>query len=412
MVRFGSVMDSADRSANISIPELLCLVRAGRLFEIVQRLESGCNNCQIALDAPKRQNVLNEAVATGFHSMVEVLLDRAQWHPDHLATALTTALDLRRGDLARLLLDRGAPVSAVRFYEAAKPMDTALITRLVELGVPVHGPDGFADTVSSMAARPLFGWFRNNVSRYEGLEIEGCRALCKLVERGKKRGIALMKWAGADPMRKFPDLDYRLSSVDGDEYLTSAALEAARCAPLETFDLLKVSPQGGDLAELLYNAKWNEDAGVFDYLLSLVESRSDLNDKANGGSRVVDNFLSASWWWYYHSRETAEKQMALCVDRLERCFKLGANWIPDDDNAVKYVARCIYETTPEHAVRLVRLLRYSPGACDHEQLVKLCRLPKMRGWIGKVDAPLLKEMGLRPAIYKPPNRKRAAWGLV
>jgi hypothetical protein len=96
----------------------------------------------------RRSDVLAIAVASGFHSMVEVLA--AAW-PDSksLNKALQQAADMRRADLVWLLLEHGADMRAVFLWSVAGCYDKELMRYFLERCEIVGTETGLTDIVTA-----------------------------------------------------------------------------------------------------------------------------------------------------------------------------------------------------------------------------------------------------------------------
>jgi hypothetical protein len=94
---------------------LLALCRSGRLFEVQEWIRSG-KRIAMPKDSRSRsaaRNPLRIAMDAGFHSIVQVLLDAGAPTQDGTYDALNHAVDMRRIDLATLIVERGADVNRV-----------------------------------------------------------------------------------------------------------------------------------------------------------------------------------------------------------------------------------------------------------------------------------------------------------
>jgi hypothetical protein len=86
------------------IKELVRLCRTGRLHDVEKWIASGK---PVAGTVGKRKTLIQIAVETGFHSLVELIARHEQ------SQALADSLSLRRPDLVKLLLENGARITAV-----------------------------------------------------------------------------------------------------------------------------------------------------------------------------------------------------------------------------------------------------------------------------------------------------------
>jgi hypothetical protein len=115
------------RAASLEeLEPLLALCRTGKLFEVIEWVKQGKPvTLPDGIGAKGvHRNPLRIAMDRGFHSLVQVLLEAGE--PCRLGNynALEHAVDLRRPDLATMLVDHGARVADVS------------VRRVIEMGEP------------------------------------------------------------------------------------------------------------------------------------------------------------------------------------------------------------------------------------------------------------------------------------
>jgi len=88
------------------IEHLLDYIRKGRLFALQDWLKAG-KPVRAPGETDPGANVLRTAIATGFHSIVEVLLRAGGWSTTELADALDLARSQKRDDIADLIPQYG-----------------------------------------------------------------------------------------------------------------------------------------------------------------------------------------------------------------------------------------------------------------------------------------------------------------
>jgi len=85
------------------LEDLLDFIQKGKLFALQDWLKAGQDPSRPD-NAERGANVIQTAVTTGFHSIVEELLRAGGWSPTELADALDLARSHKRDDVADLIL--------------------------------------------------------------------------------------------------------------------------------------------------------------------------------------------------------------------------------------------------------------------------------------------------------------------
>jgi hypothetical protein len=119
------------------IQPLIKLCKAGRLFEVQDWIKSG-DPINLALPPEKgrhRKTPLEVAIESGFHSLVQVLLEAGADvdYPTHSPVA--HALMKRRLDLVKLLAKHGADIREVGMLPAFETWDPEIMEWFIEQGV-------------------------------------------------------------------------------------------------------------------------------------------------------------------------------------------------------------------------------------------------------------------------------------
>src|SRR6185369_2255273 len=104
------------------IKQVLDLVQRGQLFALQTWLTAG-KRIRTSEGSGKNLNLLEEAIRTGFHSMVEELLRAGGWSQAELADALDLARARKRYDIADLLVSHGAQAKQLSFQTCCKDLD-------------------------------------------------------------------------------------------------------------------------------------------------------------------------------------------------------------------------------------------------------------------------------------------------
>ena len=152
-----------------------------------------------------RRYLLEEAIRTGFHSIVEVVLRSSGWSAEDLAHSLEFARDRSRYDISELLETFGARGKELDFLTACEKLDLGTAERILRSGFDPNKENDFARVLSEVKAKPLIGFYKNHRAEFRVLDDQAAIALRIAVGNNQVRGAALLVWAGADPFRPAPD---------------------------------------------------------------------------------------------------------------------------------------------------------------------------------------------------------------
>jgi ankyrin repeat protein len=328
-----------------------------------------------------RRSPLGIAVQTGFHSLIELLL---QHESDQAAknAVLIEACQERQVGLVELALQHGADPRAVSFLDALLAWDRRVVSVLLDRGADVVKDYPFARAFQ-MRIRTALGCYldcrRQRPDLADVLQRQADMALRQACSDKNTKWVSLLLWLGADPRAKglaVDDVNDPDIANDPDAQ-RSALQEACICGHVEIVKRLKPDPASDDLSGLLRDASTFAKRDVIAYLLSLGASP---NDKPNGGSSALDGCLRALQWedsYHFHSNKVIPasnltKSRAVIRLLLER----GALWRPDA-RTITDVRKALYHIDPEVITEITDHLR-NHHACDDGVLHELLRTPKMQ----------------------------------
>jgi hypothetical protein len=118
------------------------LIKSGRLYSLKDWLEGDGQKSNLSV--PAWISLLEESIETGFHSMVELLLNARAWSAEELCDPLNRSLWNMRLDLTELLLTARASVAKVDFSDVCRTMNIELMKRFLRGGVDPSRQNGFA----------------------------------------------------------------------------------------------------------------------------------------------------------------------------------------------------------------------------------------------------------------------------
>ncbi|MEX0331495.1 MAG: hypothetical protein AB3N64_08750 [Puniceicoccaceae bacterium] len=335
----------------------------------------------------RAKSALEIAVRSGFHGMVEMLLEEAKWSDEDLNTSLYIAGTEERADLMNLLLDHGAPAECASPSDVLCTMDFELINRFMKLGMDLTEEDAFYDALDTKRARPLLRLYKANREKYPELEVQIAKALVSAVEKKKVKWAILLLWAGADPTLEVSLHHYGPLEKDG--WGTTAMEEAYQHADLEYIRALKLDRYPVNLDKILWYQSIDPKLDVIEDLLKEAKPQ-DLNTKANNSSAALESFVSYeqySWSHDWYPKEKAKRR----IKAIDMILKAGGRWDPDKDD-FRHDRSGLASNGKEHVVQVVRLLMYTPGAAPFEKIWELCRTPKLTDMIRTADMKLWWEL--------------------
>ena len=337
-----------DTAAN-EAKNLVAMCRAGRLHDIERWIADGKPlDTSAAIKRGRPRPLLEIAVETGFHSMVELI---AKNETDQSAkdTALGVAVSSRRLDLVELLHTNGAQIRAVPFADVLLTWEPTLIGFFVSHGADLQEGRPFAEAFAAKvrtALRPYLDCRRLYPELAAQLQEQLDCALRHFCGEGDMKWVSLLMWAGGNPRSKGPcwGKDY----TDDPECYTSGLEEAARAENLDVLKKLKPDPKTDDLSRILDGAAIWERREALEYLIQI---GANPNDKPNGGSSALDTALRHLGFARFHHLHSKQLKSKYDVSRGLECARQllahGATWNPSEAYDVNSLRRTLLECEPE-----------------------------------------------------------------
>lgn len=371
--------------------QLLRLCREGRLFELQAWVAAGRS---LSVPAHYRQTPMRVALNTGFHSLIEFLLQHEanQSAKDDL---LSQACWSGQRSVMQLALSHGASIGGVPFQNVIETWDRGIAQVFLEHGADPVTNAPFARAFKSRVKAAL-GIFldckRARPDLADALQLQADMALRQSCQDEDLKWVSLLMWLGANPRAKglaTDDLDSP-DALEDPEYQQSGLQIACRSKEPKILKRLKPDPAIDDLHELMAAAaSLITTPETVAYLVSL---GADVNDKSDGGSTVLDTCLRYFGWketvWepsyltYRHSTVPVS-QLGKSLDALRFLLEKGARWTPDD-RAIADTRRALYRVDGEGISAVVELLR-THHACDDNILTALVRTEKMRNILADTE---------------------------
>ncbi len=352
---------------------LLELCRTGRLYEVEEWIASG-KSLQVPVDYKK--TVLEVALETGFHSLVELIAE----HETDQATknaALWNAVARKRMDFVQLLLAHGADLKLVPFAEVLSSWDPKMIRFFLAEGADAVNGAPFAEAFGARirtAIGPFLEYKRQHPELAEKLQEQADCALRHFSREGNLKWVSLLLWVGANPRTRGPVLGEEYTNDP--ENFSTALEEASYAESVDILRRLKPEPGGDDLTALMRSAALLARKDTVEYLLRL---GANPNDKENGGSSALDSclthfgFESINPYRQQRSRYSVSRTLG-CIQALT---EHGAQWKPAGPKEVNWVRQSLYECEPAVTVEVLRLF-LEHNTCSHETIEALLRPPRMK----------------------------------
>jgi hypothetical protein len=361
---------------------LLALCASGRLYAVEAWIGSGRS-----LQVPRalRKTPLQVAFATGFHSLIELLLRHAP-NQQTKNEALREAVHRRRSDLIDLALTHGAAIEAVPFVDVLGTADKSVVSTFLSRGAdPVTGFP-FAHAFRELKAKTTLGMYLDSRRQYPELagklQEQADMALRQFCCDGNLKWVSLLLWAGADPRSSGPLLEHVEDEHAQDpETHTTAFDEACIWGHTEIRKKLNPDPTRDDLGALLEKAAYFARRDTMAHVLT---RGADANNKANGGSAALEACIRHLGWENIDSvlhRHGKNYQTPSCTvlrtrDAIRLLVEHGALWKPDASSLID-ARRILYKIEAQVTVELAGLLA-KHRACDDAVLRDFLRPPRMQ----------------------------------
>src|SRR5262249_15615748 len=154
-------------------------------------------------------NPLEVALDTGFHSLVELLVQNEP-NQDLKNEALLSSLSLRRLDFIKLLVSHGADPRSVPFIEVLQIWEPAIIRFFLDHGANFLQDSPFAVAFGEKIRTALRPWrecWDKHPELASHLQEQADRALRHFCFEEDLKWVSLLMWAGADPRSRGATLD-------------------------------------------------------------------------------------------------------------------------------------------------------------------------------------------------------------
>ena len=379
---------------------LIALCRGGRLYDIEKWIAAGKSlDVSAATKRGRQRSLLEIAVETGFHSLVE-LIAKHETSQSAKDAALADAVSSRRLDLVELLLANGAEIKSVPLADVLLSWEPKLIQFFLDHGAdPVTGrpfAEAFGAKVRT-ALRPFIEYKRAHPELATELQEQLDCALRHFCGEGDLKWVSLLTWAGGNARSRGPCLGKEYT--DDPECYTSGLEEACHAESPDVLRKLKPDPNQDDLPSLLHRAAISNRKAILEYLLDLGASP---NDRANGGSSALETALwhmsFARFDPFGSKRLRSKYQLSEALDCVRVLLEHGAIWNPEDAYHVNSLRKTLLECEPDVTIELLQMFR-KYNACPAERVHRLLGTPRMEEHLRSHASGLLRlgiNLGSRP----------------
>ena len=355
----------------------MALVRAGRLFDVQRWIAEGKRTVP---PKPYWFSPLRTAIETGFHSMVEILL-QAGIDQDEKNTLLNRVVWNSDFDLIQLLVDHGADVHSVDLGSVFFTGNPQIIGFFLDRGLDAVTDDPFAHALQH-PKRPLIGVYMRYREKIPELKHQIDLALRHHAREGNLKWVSLLLWAGANPYVRLPDI-----GADPDPQFDSTALEeAVRFGRQEVIDRIGIDTKKADLSRLLIEACQKGEWKGIEQLLNLGASPS-----GTGDCEPMDQLLWAFAWklnpFFGHR---SEFEIRSGFDTVLAFADRGGRWNPERPSLNRF-RRDLYKLDATWIERIaLGFLRHQ--VCSPEVIAALIGTPKMKEILGARHAACLASL--------------------
>jgi hypothetical protein len=376
------------------VKPLIELVRQGRLFDVQEWIAQG-KSVNAPATEPKKQRrhgPLEEAMNSGFHSMVLILVEAGanliEIGPNCWTRfcALTDAVTMKRLDLIDLLIFRGANINSVCMLTVYETWDPVIMRYFIDRGVHPAIENSLA-TALCWRIRTALGVCKQYKKQFPDIQEQMDVALRHHATKGNKKWVSLMLWAGADPYSVGPDE----VEIEQDTECYECALKIAVWKNLDwVFDMkqVKLHPDKASSKDIFDAVCYAKCITIFEKLLDA--GFADIQTQAEQTELISTIMRHMSYESYYVHQDYynpyPERRMRkplldteYCRDgvhKLKMLFDRGWVWKPSMDE-IKSFRRHVLKIDGKYFIEILEMAR-SYKLASYEMLNELTRTPTAR----------------------------------
>jgi hypothetical protein len=301
----------------------------------------------------------------------------------------------------RYLLEAGCPTDGITGMDLCLTHDLDLIRLGIQRGIDILEPDGWAAAFVEVGSRPLIRLYLEQRDLIPGLRKDAVYAMCRAIKESRLRAIALLRWAGVNPLGKAPrygDWDETEEEWEGFPALYLPYAEK----PLEILKLLKLKPTVSQWFVLVRNMI-HGDVETLEAVMELMPEPMAVlrRHPAESAKLLCDTLQSICWGWAGRNRRD-ERLAGFCLRLLDEGVRL--RWRDSDD--MDRFRREFYRTErKKHVLGVIRRAAELADPDEREHLILLINKPKMREFTIRHESKIMELLELMPPS-DPPYRFR------
>lgn len=357
----------AKLSAAVDIRDLHKACREGRLYDVEQWIHERkpIQTTPAGNSHNRGRTALQIAVETGQHSLVLLFLKSGYRLDLEHCSPLDLALQIRRWDLADLLLEWGAKRESADVYTVLNTYNADLYERFWAAGYDLTARDEMGAILGSGTTnRPLLGFVRRHRAESQKIQHELNIALGCHVRAGNDRGVNLCLWAGANPHQPAPNLQLghdQDNGEDGGEGFKgwTAIEEASSNGHLGILKRLGPDPAIDDFDNLY---KYAKDSSIISFLRTLQAPKD------------IGSILYWHLMWLASPTPWGSRAGTWTIEAL---LGLNLQWHETDADKLAQIRRLLLKTTDYDFKTLMSRLK-RPEMCTPLTYAELIRTPTMQ----------------------------------
>lgn len=371
------------------IKDLIALVKAGKLFAVQKWTADGKRTVP---PRPYWTTPLREAVKTGFHSMIEVLIAAGadQEEKDYLLRRAAWCGNL---GLVELFIEHGADLRTVDFEHVCGTGDADVIRYFLDRGIDAVTDQPFARALRR-PTKPLLRIYIAYRKKIPNLRRQLNLALRYHARKGSLRWVSLLMWVGGNPRIRLPDI-----GKDSVPYLNSTALEEACISGYtDVVDKIGIDPTKDNLGRLLNDACLLGRTNLIEKLVAMGANLHGDGKSFSPMDQTISRLLSQM---EPENGCRSEHKVLDAVRQVYRIADLGGRWTPDHGD----LARLRREMWHFDRVVVAKIVRgfHTHQVCTPEVLLKMLNHPKIKALLGEGHAKLVRMVQSPPPKINAPK---------